>query len=430
MNTSSDEIKNESEDRVHHPYSPSTLQNLEACPCYEGRQTTHIRAIAGTKAHKVTETLVDDNSLDDDDAEAAAECLDFYQQRLRMLEESRNKIVGELAVQLAGDDSHPDITWPNADSQTPEILELQETYLPIDDKVFLELVPNADAEIFRILRVIGTTAGYFDRAIIDHTGIYAEAFDWKFGLWQIEKCENNLQAISYVLGLFKKFPTLQAVRFFFKQPALDLVSEHLFKREQIPALYLRACVVVARAREARGKGDFSTANPTIPGCLFCKHIGVCPKVADFACKIGSKFAPLKIPASVTPTMIQDPQNTGLGMQLAQVMKVWSDAFRQVTADRVLNNGAPLPAGYKLVTREGSRKVIDMDGFRKQALQILTEEEFSTTLDVSLGAVEKAISDKSPRGFKKDAIKNFKSCLEENNLVERGNGCAYLQANNE
>src|SRR6185503_4833944 len=216
----------------------------------------------------------------------------------------------------------------------------------------------------------------------------------------------------------------------FKQPALDLVSEYLFKREQIPALYLRVCVVVARAREARRKGDFSTANPTIPGCLFCKHIGVCPRVADFACKIGSKFAPLKIPASVTPTLLQDPVNTGLGMQLAQVMKVWSDAFRQATADRVLNNGAELPKGYKLVTRDGSRKVIDMAGFKKQALQILTEEEFVATLDVSLGAVEKAISDKTPRGLKKAAIQDFKSCLEENNLVERGNGCAYLQADNE
>ena len=390
-----------SEERIHHPYSPSTLQNLEACPCYEQdpKSVPHPRALAGTKAHRVTETAEDDHTLSDDDAEAAAECMDFYNQRKQsMLERGIESIVGVR--------------------ETPLIQELTETYLPVDD----ELIEYSGI-VFQ-----GTTAGYFDRAIIDHTGKYAEAFDWKFGQWGIEKCENNLQAISYVLGLFKKFPALESIRFFFKQPALQLVSEHVFSRSEIPALLLRVKVVVARARAARAWGDFRTANPVIPACLFCRHVGVCPKVTEFACRVGSKFAPLKIPESVTPSMIQDPQNTGLGMQLAQVLKVWSDAFRSVTADRVLR-GAPLPDGYELRSRDGSRKVIDEPGFKKIALGILSESEYQTATDVSIGAVEKLIGDKMPRGSKKEAIQKFKTDLETAGVVERGSPACFLQAKN-
>lgn len=381
-----------SEDRQHHAFSPSTLQNLEACPCYEGTQTEHVRAIAGTRAHKVIETLVDDNLLSDDDAENAAECMDFYNQRKQLMEEDANSApVGAI--------------FP--------IIELSETYLPVDDEVF----PDG---------VKATTAGYFDRAIIDHTGTYCEAFDWKFGKWKVTECADNLQAIAYVLGLFKKFSKLEKIRFFFKQPALDLVSEHVFLREQIPSLHLRVKVVVARAREARRTKTFDSANPTIPGCLFCRHIGVCPAVTKFACKVGKKFAPLQVPASVTPSMIQDEKNTGIGMQLAQVLAVWSGAFRSVAADRVLR-GAPLPAGYHLVSREGARTVIDTIAFKTIALEILSEEEFSAARKIVLGAVEQAISDKMPRGEKKAAVVKFKADVEQVNAVEKGAGACYLQA---
>src|SRR6266705_1203291 len=71
------------ESRTHHPYSPSTLQSLEACPCYQSRENKHARTIIGTISHNVAETGVDDARLDDDDAAAVAECLDFYEQRLR-----------------------------------------------------------------------------------------------------------------------------------------------------------------------------------------------------------------------------------------------------------------------------------------------------------------------------------------------------------
>lgn len=406
-------MSEQTEERIHHPYSPSTLQSLEACPCFEQKQgEVHVRAIAGTKAHKLTETGEDDLTLDDADAEAAAECMDFYNSRKQLMEDARTQWAVERNQITA-----------------PPILELTETYLPVDDEI-IEINTIDRKDYAEVTKFLGTTAGYFDRVIIDHTGTYAEAFDWKFGDWAIEKCENNLQAIAYVLGLFKKFPRLESIRFFFKQPALALVSDHLFTREQIPALLLRVRVVVERSREARAQKNFSSANPVIPACLFCKHVGVCPAVTSYACRVGSKFAPLIIPESITPTMVQDPANTGLAMKLAQVLKVWSEAMRSVTADRVLR-GAPLPDGYEMRSRDGSRKVTDEFKFRMAALDAgLTPSEYEATKDVSIGAVEKAISDKTPRGSKKEAIQTFKRKIEDaGDIVERGSPAVFLQAKN-
>lgn len=344
-------------------------------------------------AHMVTETGEDNNELSDDDAEAAAECMDFYNQRKQLME------VGGPVV------------------------ELSETYLPIDDERYTDIKEGVTS-LFD-----STTAGYFDKAIIDCAGTYCEAMDFKFGKWKITECANNLQAISYVLGLFYKYPKLDRIQFFFKQPALSLVSSHVFARADIPSLYLRVCVVVARARKARLDRTFESARPSVPTCIFCRHCATCPKVADFALKVGKKFAPLQVPESVTPSMVQDPQNSGLAMKLAQVLGVWSDAIKSVTADRVLR-GAPLPEGYELRSREGSRKVTNIVAFKTIALELLSEEEYEGTKKISLGAVETAIGNKSPRYFKKETIQKFRSDVEAANAVERGLGACFLQASNE
>jgi hypothetical protein len=51
--------------RVHHPYSPSKLQCLEACPCYESTNNENEASATGTKQHGVVESGIDDASLPD-----------------------------------------------------------------------------------------------------------------------------------------------------------------------------------------------------------------------------------------------------------------------------------------------------------------------------------------------------------------------------
>lgn len=375
------------EERPHHPFSPSQLQSLEACPCYLGKESDvpHARTIAGTRAHNVTETGEDDNRLSDEDTLAAAECLDFVEQRRQQL-----SIGGQMAVE-----------------------ELKETYLPIDDVLF----PDG---------VRFTTAGYVDRALINHNQTYAELFDWKFGFWPVEEAGNNLQGISYTLGLFKKYPTLQSIRFFFKQPLIKSLSDALFTREQLPALYLRVQTVVARARKARIDKDFATAKPHVPVCNFCSNIAVCPKVTEFACRVGTKFHPVAIPADITPTMAHDPAQTTLAMQLAQVVSVWAGAFKRLVTDRIIRGDAPMLPGYK-VQSMSRRKIVDMTLYKAAALQHLTPEEFEKTLESSLGAVEEIVKEKAVRGTKTSTVEDFQKFLEESGAVKRGDSYSFLRA---
>lgn len=389
--------------RIHHPFSPSTLQNLEACPCYASRadETPHVRTVAGTKAHAVAETGEDDETLSDEDASAAAECLDFVEQRRRVFQAEAD-LARRSEETAASIRVCPDFF---------KVTELKETYLAIDDIEF------SDCE--------GTTAGYVDHVLISHDRRYAEMFDWKFGMWPVTEAGDNLQGIAYSLGLFKRYPDLQQVRFFFKQPHLGLVSEAVFDRAKIPALYLRVQTVVARAREARAKGDFSYSRPAVPVCNFCSNLGRCPAVAAFACHVGHKFHPLAIPADITPTMLQDASQTSLGLNLCSVLKVWCGAFRRQITDRVLRREAPLPPGQRIVQMT-KREIIDMTKYKEVALQYLTADEFETTLETSLGAVETLVQDKAPRGSKSALVSEFKDKLKSAGAVRDREPFSFLR----
>jgi len=378
-----------SEERVHHPYSPSSLQSLEACPCYQSRSSDHVRTIIGTIAHKSVETRQDDNRLDDDDAAAVAECADFFERRkYLMVEESKGL----------------------------PILELTEAYLPIDDLKFEDGIE-------------ATTAGYVDHGIISGDRTRAELIDYKFGLWPIEQASNNLQGIAYALGIFRAYPTLREVKFFFKQPLIHSIQEATFTREQIPQLYLRVQVVVAEAREARRLmklNDWSKARPMVPACNFCDNIGLCPKVAEFACRVGSKFFPLEIPEDITPSRIHSPENTTLGLRLSQVVAVWAKSYRTVITDRVIRGDAQPPEGFRIESRS-EREIEAPKKYEDIALGYFTKQEYDATLSVTFGSVEKKISEKAPRGQKTATVDEFKQKLEDQGAVERGHSYSFLKA---
>lgn len=370
-----------STERAHHEYSPSSLESLEACPCYVGKQSTHERTAAGTKAHAVVESRQDDQTLSDDDAEAVADCLDLVEKRKATF--------------------------------TGPVTELKEEYWPVDDLQFPDGVNS-------------TTAGYADTVLVNDTKHFAEVIDYKFGHWPVTDAKNNPQGIAYALGVFHRFPTVRAVTVFFVQPHIGHTTSHVFTRGDISAMYLRVQVIVAKAREARAWGNFSTATPKIPVCNFCGNIGTCPKVSEFACKVGHKFFPLEIPENIAPTMIHTDPDTNLGMRLAAVVKVWAEAFRRQVTDRVLARRADMPDGFRLETRS-EREVVDMAKLKAVVLQHLTPEEFETTLSTTFGAMEEIISEKAPRGSKKSALQAFKAALEASGAVKRGLPYSFLKA---
>lgn len=416
------------EQRSHHDYSPSTLQSLEACPCYQSKQseTPHPRTVIGTISHAVIENGEDDNRLTDEDTAMVAECIDFYERRKQLLQESRERAVQRMvASHFQGHEDHEALVLL-AQGEVPEVIELKETYLPVDDLVFADVLqpPYGVPTAARVVNA--TTAGYIDCALIDHVGTYAELFDWKLGFWAVEPGPNNTQGIAYALGLFKKYPRLETVKVFFKQPNIEYVTDALFTRSDIPALYLRIQVIVAKARAARRAGDFKTAKAFVPACNFCQHVAECPVVTTFACRVGSKFFPLEIPSDITPTMVHSPVDTKLGLRLAAVLEVWAKAFKGVVTNRVITRDSEPPEGYTIQSRT-PREIKDSVKYREVALRYLTEVEYASTLKASFGSVESLISDKAPRGQKKSQVEQFGREIEECGAVVKGEGYVFLRA---
>lgn len=395
-------------ERPHHPYSPSTLQALEACPHFKSRGSEHERTIAGTLAHGVVETGEDNPELSDDDAAFAAECIDFREGRREYLEAEAHRI-SQAAFENA---KKHGLTF------SPELYrveELKEIYLPVDDCQF----PDTKH----------TTAGYVDCVLLGALKIHAEVLDWKFGRWAVEEAEKNLQGIAYVVGLFKKYPTLKSATFWFKQPLINKLTSFTFRREDIASLFLRIQVVVARARKARElakKGDWSLAKATVPICNFCDNIADCPVVQSFALQVAKKFSPLQFPSTIQAHDLSDPHQTGLALQLASVVKIWAESYRSRKHAQVLEGRADMPEGYELGESSTRRSIIDMKKFKKVALRFVDKQVLDDAADYTFGPIEKTITTTSPRGQKKMRVEEFQKALLDEKAVKPGEPFTFLR----
>lgn len=399
-------------ERVHHPFSPSSLQSREACPKFQNRNSTNEAAVFGSIQHDAVERGQDDSRLSDDRASAVANCMIFCEERA--------------------------FSYPGGKI-------LKEVYLPIDEEVVVITVTSIerfdifteDGQVcpgFRQGKVEhrvfeGTTAGYLDFAVISADETEADIVDYKFGRNAVTSAEDNLQGIAYMLGLKKMFPKLLKCRVSFIQPHIDEMSEHTFDLSDTSELYLRIRVVVGRSIAAAANPlDFSSARPNVGTCLFCALVGKCPAVAALALKTSAKYKPLAIPENVNPTTLNNPSDVDMGLRLADVMKVWAEAFRRQATEKTIENMDFVPEGYTLVTMQ-KRKILNSRNFAKIAkdfLPVTVWEEVDNLFDIPITPVEELISASAPRGSKEATVEAFGAKLIEAGVVELGNPFAFLR----
>jgi Protein of unknown function (DUF2800) len=378
-----------STERLHHPFSPSKLQYLEASCCFSNRDSKDTEAsLAGTLQHSATEDTVDldDPALSDGQAEAVQGCKDY-----------RAAIIAKYHLGTI----------------------LHEDYLPIDDIQFF--LPGALKKPVR-----GTTAGYLDFAIISADETEGELIDWKFGQWSVEPAENNLQGIAYLLGLVHRYPRLKKVTVHFVMPHRNEIDFHTFTSDQFPMLYLRVSTVVSRALEAMRKKDFSKCTACVSTCLFCSNVGVCPTLAAFALKVATKYKPAEVPKNVTPSLLSDAADSSNAMAVSQLMDTWAKAIRAQITARAIEDDAWLPEQYKLMSRANT-EVKDWEAVEKAALAAgvkpATIKEAKT---IRMTPINKAIMDATPRGGKTDAVHLFTEDLLVKKILEKDEPIYFLQ----
>lgn len=370
------------ETRKHHPYSPSTLQAREACPCWTPTDGTNEASEAGTRQHDAAEAGLDDPRLSDAQAAAVAQC------------------------RLFCDD---------IEKKFPGCTVLREECLPVDEAVI---------EGWR-----GTTAGFADFALVSADGLHGEIVDYKFGQHGVEATDNNLQGIAYALGLLKRYPTLQDCTVTFILPHRDETDQHTFDLTNANALLLRVKTVVHRAIAANRVGDFSAASPSVSACSFCGCLGRCPKVAELALRVGRKYRPIDIPDSLTPSLMLDPKMVGMGLQVAQVLKAWAEAYRAQATNKAIMDDNFVPVGYKLVPSVARRSVRNARQMADIAKTFLPDDQHALVealFDIPITPLEKLISAAAPRGSKEDAVEEFGKQILETGAVEEGEPFAYLR----
>lgn len=383
-----------SADRQHHPYSPSTLQCREACPKYSPTQSENEASIMGTLQHNAVESDQDDDRIPDYKAMVVAQCKEMASEHIAAF--------GFGATVL------------------------KEVYLPIDDEVIKVKTPEGSLEPDHFL---GTTAGYLDLGIVSADETHAEIIDWKFGRNAVTNAEDNLQGISYMLGLKKIYPKLKTCRVLFFQPHIDHESSHIFDISIPEAFHLRVRTVVARAVEAgKNPADFSMARATVGTCLFCSLVGLCPKVAELVIQVGKKYAPLVVPDDINTVTLEDPAQVSAGMKLAQVVHLWAESFRKNATQRATNDEEFLPEGYTLVRQQrlsirSAKKVGDI---AKRFVPPEHAEKIEALYDITLTPLDKLIELVAPRGQKEKTSGAFRQALIDEGAAEMGNPYSVLR----
>lgn len=367
-------------ERAHHPYSPSKLQSLEACPGFSSMDSTNEASIMGTKMHNAVETG-DVKGLTDEQIDVVDKCRGYIQSKLDEM--------GEGA------------------------LLYMEDYLPVDDQ--------------------DTSAGYLDVGIVSADGKRALVLDWKMGQNPVEPTENNLQGYAYLLGLYKKHPTILTARVEFAMPFQGfegIIDGHDFVAAQFPEMLLRIQTVVARAKAAKaareaGK-DYAGNNPNTTTCLFCNNKAECFALHRVVIKVGKKYDPLVVPDIINPTLINNSVDAGKALKFFAVMGALAAAYRSAATNKAMCDEVFMPEGY-MITTMTRRKIVDNARFVETLKSLgFTPEEILGCAEFTLGPTENMVSERAPRGKKKAAVTELGELLSANGATEEGAPVSMLR----
>lgn len=370
--------------RAHHPYSPSKLDNLEACPWFRQDDTRNEKSERGTVQHEAMDTGVDDH-LSDEEHVAVEKCRAHY---------------AALRESFGG-----------------KYVELSEQRVAVDAEE--------------------TTAGFFDKAFLTPTEIHV--LDTKFGQWPVRESETNLQGIAYRLGLYRKIfedsdlltrcrfafgdpgwapDQIRTLRVTFLLPYLGVVDSSAFPVEHVLEHLLRIRTVVARAANPQPGQEY----PNTFTCMFCNRKHECRALHALVLKLGEKYEPLQVPYPVEPMKVGEatPEQLAIGLKFWSIVEGAAKAWRsQATLRAQTEEDLQIP-GTKIVVTE-KREIKDpvkfaeivMDATGLSALELVAKAG-----DFYLTKTEKLLSATAPRGQKALVVEAVGKKLEESGAVER------------
>lgn len=275
--------------------SPSVLEKLEACPSYTKSEFTQNEAAAeGTLMHKAVET--NDTSI----------------------------------------------------LEREEQVEQVNRCIAVCDQIIMKMNPDEGKVLREFQIAVNEIKGTLDFAVLLNAKQGA-LVDYKFGRQPVTSAENNIQLQAYVLGLFLAFPELEEVEATLIQPRLDVLSSHVYKRENAGSIYRRIENIVLRASL-----DAKEEVPSDKACLYCSRKAECKALSEVAHTAGNNIG-MNLPLVYNPNLLARPADRAKAQILSYILEDWAKQVRDANAKAVLERGETIP-GFELRSRAGNTTV--------------------------------------------------------------------------
>ena len=371
----------------HAKFNPSSLKMWELCPSYMNRddQGPNPAAEMGTRLHDALETGDTSKLLNDEEIE-------LYE----LTQMAVGNITGEHRAKLG-----------------KGYTILNEIKVKID-------LPNGDS-----------TYGTCDKLILSADKKFGVGMDYKMGLMAVDDAEINAQVAAYNGGIFQMFPELELTEFYLIIPRQDEISHGTFTRDDSKNQLLRTSTTIRRAKELGGE----VFSPQHNLCEFCGRQGKCKALSEKALLVAQKYAgesesddPFDIPSDVSGDAHDDPVEIAKLLQVARILKGWSDGVWEQARSLAFEEGWDIPGFKKLEVK--SRRVISSPAGAYKLLG--PDSEFNLDLEeflqccsgVAIGKLEDAVKAKAPKGKKASYCEGAEDILRDSEVLSGGDKTSW------
>lgn len=364
-------------ERPHAKIGPSSLKYFNMCAGYQPHGGSSAASERGDRIHFALETGDWTQLQDEEEIDITQECFD-----------QREALI--TAFKISTGDTDP--------------IRLMEERLYMD---------------------LGCTETFGTSDLLVISGKHGLKIDYKSGVSAIDPPPENWQSTAYCIGAFQAHPELEEITMAFICPRFSpepLIGTYY--RDQLKEYIRRVAKVVLRAEivgdkwtDDGGRPDIHELNPG-DACTWCLNPDRCPALGAVAIEVATRYAPELMPeGGVRYDEVWDPVEKAKLYTAAKILEKWSKSFRyKMVSDA--KDGEEFP-GLRLKSMGSPREVTDI-----KSLVTTCEEHGITTEQLlhagkySLAELGKIIKDRTARGKKSEAVRDFEDVLEFSGAVTK------------
>lgn len=282
------------------------------------------------------------------------------------------------------------------------------------ESAFIIGADHVDREI-RLEIALGNYHSFGTVDCLIRRGSKGHVIDYKFGRGYVASAEENLQGKGYVIGSFDKHSELEEITLHFIIPRRNEVTSHTFHRSELEELRAEIITLLDRVYSPDAKPHAGSY------CNWCVHQSTCSETLGKALIMAEKLE-IKIPDNADPE-IMTPETLGtMALPLAKALKGWIASVEK-RATGMAKDGVEIP-GHKLMSRKKPAKFENSIHLYDDISHLIDQDIFIACSKPLLGELEKAVWATAPESQRDQAVEEFRTAVEENNL-NQGEETTYL-----